>query len=235
MVVAIVTIGVLSGCAVSGHNNYTNYVGTIHGQYTPNKTGNVDVYFSGVSCERVFIQLGFVEAVGARSADYNDVLQHLKHEAWIKGADAIINVSNSRVGREYAHLFQEKDDIEHFDALTLHGVAVRYVKELSSSSVSAREGLFSSQKGLNLTLPSVDKNLDSIIYTSSSESSSDEAHGFHAKDVSTYSEKRDSEMFEVVARDKRGEEANAKGNIFWLVIGGFATVAYLIVASQSKK
>lgn len=108
------------GCAAPNINkNISTFTSTDTGKYN-NTTGRVDIYFEGVAVDKEFKQIGFVESIGKENASNEEILTWLKYEAYLKGADAVMNVKKHFKRRGSAH-------DEKYSASVFSGVAIKYL------------------------------------------------------------------------------------------------------------
>lgn len=120
--VAIATC-LLSSCFTNGHRA-SSYSSIIRRDTCDNPPKEIQLYYTGEPVPFEYEQLGYVEAYSGQNSSPQQALDHLKYEAWINCADAIINVKDSWVDRQRNVLFFPSQN-EHYTAKSFSGIAVR--------------------------------------------------------------------------------------------------------------
>ncbi len=90
-----------------------------------NISGDVDIYFEGAKLSKNVEHIAMIEAEGLRYSSYSEVLNHLKQEAHLLGADAVINVRRNYRDEKTGDLFDVKRRDKYSPTLVFWGMAVK--------------------------------------------------------------------------------------------------------------
>lgn len=125
----ILTI-IFSGCISYG--NYTKSELISVTEYSCNqKSDTLSVLFEGEKFDFEYDRIGLVKVEGKRYTSDDEVLNHLKYQAWRNCADAIINISLGSKTREEGMILFSGDDDDDYTSTVFTGLAVRIRKDSS--------------------------------------------------------------------------------------------------------
>jgi len=66
------------------------------------KSKRVDTYYVGETIKFDYDKLGFVEITLSQLVDKSHLMDHLKYQAWMAGADAVIGINTEDVSQTYS-------------------------------------------------------------------------------------------------------------------------------------
>ncbi len=85
---------------------------------------SVLLYFDNEEIKYQYIKLGYVEVKGAENSNNQELLDHLKYEAWRNGANAIINVNDNFSSRQSGTYLNKESKI-NYDSHIFKGIVVK--------------------------------------------------------------------------------------------------------------
>ncbi|MEO9964936.1 MAG: hypothetical protein ABJF11_04055 [Reichenbachiella sp.] len=120
-----------SGCITYGNFTKSQLISVTEYQCS-NKSDTLNIFFEGETIDFEYDQIGLVKVEGKRYTNDQQVLDHLKFQAWKNCADAIINVSIGSTIREQGLLFDVESD-DQYASTVFTGLAVRIRKDTTFS------------------------------------------------------------------------------------------------------
>ncbi len=128
----------LTGCASHGYDVESEIV-TIGPSYPPTET--LELSFGEYDGAKKYQQLAFIRILGNERSDTAELVEELKREAKVIGADAVINIQTANKERtqrmsspldivlsdDYGS--KEKKEDYKYEALVLEGIAIKYQEE----------------------------------------------------------------------------------------------------------
>ncbi|WP_189390419.1 hypothetical protein, partial [Bacterioplanes sanyensis] len=128
----------LTGCASYGYDVESEII-NIGPSYPP--TEALELSFGEYDGAKTYQQLAFIRILGNERSDTAELVEELKREAKVLGADAVINIQTAnkeRTQRIFTLLdivpsdddsSKEKKENNKYEALVLEGVAIKYQEE----------------------------------------------------------------------------------------------------------
>jgi len=131
IIAVVMIILILQSCLVKyGTDTHSSYTSMKNNTYK-NESGKVDLFFEGITIDKEYEQIGFVEATGSETSTVEELLSFLKYRAFQNGADAVINVKKESIIRETGYFFDDEYD-EIYSAPSFNGIAVKYINQTDS-------------------------------------------------------------------------------------------------------
>lgn len=132
IIIYLSLIALTSSCISYG--NYTKSELISVTEYSCNqKSDTLNVLFEGEKFDFEYDRIGLVKVEGKRFTSDNEVLNHLKYQAWRNCADAIINVSLGSKTREEGMLLITDDEDDDYTSTVFTGLAVKIRKDSTFS------------------------------------------------------------------------------------------------------
>ena len=122
------SILLLKGCFVSYGDYTSSQISYLEntGVNCENRAPKIHVFFEGEMLDFKYRKIGIVEAEGDEYAGPNEVLNHLKYEAWKSCGNGLINVNSSFKDREQGYLFDFDSDLtETYSSRYYSAIAVK--------------------------------------------------------------------------------------------------------------
>jgi hypothetical protein len=114
----------LSSCFVTYGDNIQKSYTLIKVDSTQLFKKPVLLYFDNEEINYQYIKLGYVEVKGAENSNNQELLEHLKYEAWRNGANAIININDNFSSRQSGTYLNKESKI-NYDSHIFKGVAIK--------------------------------------------------------------------------------------------------------------
>jgi len=114
----------LSSCLVSYGDHTTSEFSRLETIECAEKPQSMHLFFENETLDFEYRKVGTVEASGGDYDSNEDVLNHLKFQAWNNCANGLILVSSGYQDREKGYLF-DSEDPEYYSSKYYHAVAVQ--------------------------------------------------------------------------------------------------------------
>lgn len=118
----------LTSCLVTYGDYNTSQITNLSTVRCDSLPANVHLFFEGETINFDYEQVGFIEATGKKYASDQEVLNHLRYEAWQNCADGIVGIKKVYRGREQGTLFNDASE-ETYEAPVFTGLAVRIKRD----------------------------------------------------------------------------------------------------------
>lgn len=121
----------MSGC-VATENFYQSEITAKTDRPCVSKSDKLYLFFEGEPINFDYEVVGMVKSTGKKNASGDDVLNHLKYEAWSNCANAIINISQESVSKSYLQTDYNLTDTYNVPSYSGLAIQISNVEEFAA-------------------------------------------------------------------------------------------------------